>query len=426
MIQAAYIVPHPPLAVPAVGGGRQRDIQDTLEAYDRVAAQIAELAPETLLLLSPHAPVYRDVFRLEGGEQLRGSFAAFGAPQAQYAVPCDTAFLDAVGRAAKGRKVPTLLEATGGLDHGAMVPLHFINSRYTGYRLALVSVSGRDLGSHVALGRCLREAAEGLGRRVVLVASGDLSHKLVPEGPYGFAPEGPEFDRQVTAAMKAGDFEKFLALPEALCENAGECGLRAFAALAGALEGRAWQPEFMSYEGPFGVGYAVCGYRPKDPYVALARQALETFLKTGETIPPPLPEPRQAGVFVSIKKHGELRGCIGTIQPCHGSVAHEIIENAIAAGTKDPRFPPVTLEEWDALTFSVDVLSPPEAIPDASGLDVKKYGVIVRQGYRRGLLLPNLEGVDTVAQQVAIALQKAGIPPTAPYQLERFQVVRHT
>ncbi|HQP46582.1 MAG TPA: AmmeMemoRadiSam system protein A, partial [Flexilinea sp.] len=169
----------------------------------------------------------------------------------------------------------------------------------------------------------------------------------------------------------------------------------------------------------------------EDPYVALAKASLTTYLKTGKymKVPSGLPAEmlnRRAGTFVSLKKNGELRGCIGTILPVRSSVAEEIIHNAVSAGVEDPRFPPVTLNELDDLDFSVDVLSEPEDISSPDQLDVKRYGVIVSSGYRRGLLLPDLEGVDTVEEQIDIARRKAGIPRGEPIRLQRFEVVRHT
>ncbi len=133
----------------------------------------------------------------------------------------------------------------------------------------------------------------------------------------------------------------------------------------------------------------------------------------------------QAGVFVSIKKDGGLRGCIGTIRAVQASVAEEIIQNAISAATEDPRFSPVLKEELPWLSLSVDVLGDAERIDSEDALDVKRYGVIVTNGSRRGLLLPNLDGVDTAAEQVAIAKRKAGILEHENVLLERFEVVRH-
>ena len=213
----------------------------------------------------------------------------------------------------------------------------------------------------------------------------------------------------------------------------------------------------LSYEGPFGVGYGVCAFEPQgvnparrfgtayvqqalermkrqreteDAYVRLARRTIETYVRTGKVpeLPDHLPDEmyrQRAGVFVSIKKDGRLRGCIGTIQPVQESLAEEIVSNAVSASTRDPRFAPIEAGELERLTISVDVLGERERINSMEELDVKRYGVIVTKGHRRGLLLPNLDGVDTVAEQVAIARQKAGIKEQETVELERFEVVRH-
>jgi len=166
-----------------------------------------------------------------------------------------------------------------------------------------------------------------------------------------------------------------------------------------------------------------------NPLVELARQTIEAYVKTGQIIAPPAklsPEMKgKAGVFVSLKKHGELRGCIGTIASTTGSVAEEVIRNAIEAAARDPRFPPVDRTEIPDLEISVDVLSEPEPISSVKDLDVKRFGVIVKSGHRRGLLLPNLEGVDSPEEQIAISRRKAGIGPDEPVELFRFEVRRY-
>lgn len=162
---------------------------------------------------------------------------------------------------------------------------------------------------------------------------------------------------------------------------------------------------------------------------ALARESLIHFLKHGTFLAKPLelPDPLngQAGVFVSFKKKGELRGCIGTFAPTQPTIAEEIIRNAVSAGTEDPRFWPIELEELAELEVSVDVLGAPEQIDSAQELDPKNYGVIVRKGRRSGLLLPDLEGVDTIDEQLSIAMQKAGIRPDEEIDLYRFTVTRY-
>ena len=171
---------------------------------------------------------------------------------------------------------------------------------------------------------------------------------------------------------------------------------------------------------------------PRDEHqlVQLARRTIEAWVREGRVIEPPAPltpeMAEQAGTFVSLHRHGQLRGCIGTTEPTKANVAQEVIGNAIAAATRDPRFPPLRPEELGDLEVKVDVLTPSEFISGPEELDPRRYGVIVQSGWRRGLLLPDLEGVDTAEYQVAIARRKAGIGPDEPVQLHRFEVKRYT
>lgn len=166
------------------------------------------------------------------------------------------------------------------------------------------------------------------------------------------------------------------------------------------------------------------------PLVQLAKDAVELYIREKRTLTVRFRElpgelNKRAGVFVCLKVRGELRGCIGTFQPAEPTIAGETVRNAISAATCDPRFPCVTATELDSLEYTVDVLTPPERITDVRELDTRRYGVIVQSGSRRGLLLPDLEGVDTVEHQVGIAMQKAGIPRGSPVDLFRFEVRRY-
>jgi AmmeMemoRadiSam system protein A len=163
------------------------------------------------------------------------------------------------------------------------------------------------------------------------------------------------------------------------------------------------------------------------PVVELAKETVESYIREGKKPKPKglTPEMRErAGVFISLHKHGQLRGCIGTFEPAQDNVAEEIIANAISSSTMDPRFPPVTASELDDLEYSVDILTEPEPVADISQLDPEEYGVIVESGWKRGLLLPDLEGVDSVEEQIAICRLKAGISTDEPIKLYRFRVRR--
>lgn len=460
-IVGAIIVPHPPIIVPTVGRGREAEVQDTIDTYHAAAQQVASWAPEVLIVTTPHLVMYADYFHISPGKGASGDMSAFGASQTRLTVEYDMELRKEIIHQAEnaGIRAGTLGEKDPALDHGTFLPLYFLRDAGVDCPILRIGLSGFSPLEHYQLGQCIARAVETLGRRAVLVASGDLSHKLKDDGPYGYAPEGPVFDRQVTQAMADGDFLKFLTMDAGLCERAAECGLRSFQIMAGALDGLAVSPALLSYEGTFGVGYGVAVFTvtgpdenrrfarqceemerarlaerkaAEDPWVKLARLSLETYVRTGkqlDTLPDGLPGEmtgRAAGAFVSLHTHGQLRGCIGTTGPTTASVAWEIVQNAVSACSMDPRFAPVRADELDSLEYSVDVLGVPEPIDSPAQLDVKRYGVIVSCGGRRGLLLPDLEDVDTVEQQIDIARQKGGISAREHYTLERFEVVRHT
>lgn len=445
-IPGAIVVPHPPVIVPEVGHGREREIEATTQAYQAAARLAASWQPDVLLVASPHTAAYADRFYLAPGPGASGDLAAFGAPQVRLQAAYDEPLRDRLIALAQAEGLPAGTQGARSpvLDHGVLLPLYFLRQAGVTCPIVRMGLSGLSAQAHYRLGRCAAEAVRALGRRAVFVASGDLSHKLRADGPYGYAPEGPAFDGQVTAAMASGDFGRFLTFEPGFCDRAAECGLRAFTIMAGALDGLAVQPALLSYEGPFGVGYAVATFTvtgpdeqrrfagpAQDAWVRLARLALETYVRTGRplhTLPEGLPEAltgQAGGAFVSLHRDGQLRGCIGTIRATTPSVAQEIVQNAVSAGTQDPRFPPVRAWELSSLTYSVDVLGPAEPVSGPEALDVHRYGVIVTCGSRRGLLLPELEGVDTVREQIDIARRKAGIGADEPYTLERFEVVRH-
>ena len=459
-ILGAVIAPHPPLIIPTVGRGREREVQATIDAYRTAAKQVAAWEPEALIITSPHQIMYTDYFHISPGRSAAGDMSTFGAPETRLTIRYDEGLREELVRRAEsaGLRAGTLGERDPFLDHGTFLPLYFLREAGVDCPILRVGLSGFSPLDHYRLGQCITQAVETLGRKAVFIASGDLSHKLREDGPYGFAPEGPEFDCQITEAMAAGDFLRFLTMDPTLCDRAAECGLRSFQIMAGALDGLAVEAELLSYEGVTGVGYGVATFTvtgpnenrrfgeqcaeleqvrlaekkvSEDPWVKLARLSLETYVKTGkrlERLPEGLPAEmtdRAAGAFVSLHAHGQLRGCIGTTGPTTESVAWEIVQNAVSACSHDPRFPPVTVSELDSLEYSVDVLGRSERISSPAELDVKKYGVIVSCGGRRGLLLPDLEGVDTVEQQIDIARQKGGISSREKYTLGRFEVVRH-
>ena len=459
-ILAAFMVPHPPMIVPQVGRGTEAQIEKTKEAYEAAAGQIAQLQPETIIITSPHCVMYSDYFHISPGKTAKGSFSDFGAPEVRFEEEYDAELADEICRIAKREDFPAgkMGERDKRLDHGTMVPLWFVRNRYKSGKIVRIGLSGLPLADHYRLGQMIWEAVENTGRKAVLIASGDLSHKLQAYGPYGYAKEGPQYDERIMDVCGRAAFGELFEFGETFCEKAAECGHRSFVIMAGAFDGMAVRAKRLSHEDVTGVGYGICTFYPgekeenrhfleeylakaqesiqaqrdaADPYVQLAVRTIENYIGNGEItgIPADLPKEmleKRAGAFVSIHEHGKLRGCIGTILPCTDCIAQEIIDNALSAATRDPRFDEIRPEELKWLEVNVDILGDPENIDSPDELDVKKYGVIVTSGRKHGLLLPDLDGVDTVEQQISIAMHKAGIREGEKIRLQRFEVVRHT
>jgi len=453
---AAYVVPHPPIIIKEIGKGETQKITKTVYAYEQIAKEIEKLNPDTIIISTPHNTMYQDYFHVSPGPAAQGNFAQFGHKELHVQVTYDQALRDQIIKKATDKmlSVGTLGEKDAKLDHGVSVPLSFLNNTRNIIRLSL---SGEDFLHHYKYGKAIQEAIDESQKRVVFIASGDLSHVLKKDGPYGYQKEGPIFDEKITNILNKGSFEELLAIDESLANKANECGLRSLMIMAGVLDQRKIDPCLLSYEGPFGVGYAVAKYEVKgidtsknyaniyqeqetkrankrkekeDDYVALARMSLEHYLVHHKYLHVPSNTPKELkdqtqAVFVTLKKHGRLRGCIGTLAPTKKSVAEEIIHNAVSAGLKDPRFPEVRIDELKDLIYSVDVLSTPEDVHSVDELDPINYGVIVLTSRKSGLLLPNLEGVDTVEEQLTIAKQKANIRDDEDYTIKRFKVVRH-
>lgn len=449
-ISGTFIFPHPPIMVEEVGKNEAKRVSSSINSALEASDRIAGMQPDTIVIITPHGTLLKDAMTISSDGRLEGSLARFGAAGVELSFDNDLELVDKIMEQAdkKGtfcipmhEDVKDTYGLEPGIDHGAIVPLYFVNKKYKNFKLVHITYSLLSREQHYKLGIAIRDAILELDRKVVVIASGDLSHRLRSDASAGFDPRGKEFDDSFIELIKAGDVRKLLSMTLDLLEAAGECAYNSTVVLMGCLDGCRVRGEVLSYEGPFGVGYCIAEIhadacedkkqeKSSDPYVKLAIDTLETYVMTGKQIPIPEDLPvemltERAGVFVSLKKYGELRGCIGTIVPTTINIAMEIIQNAISAGTRDPRFLSVEKEELPDLVYSVDVLGEPEPIKSKAELNVKKYGVIVRSSHRSGLLLPNLEGVDTVDYQVAIALQKAGIRKSEPYEMERFEVIRH-
>lgn len=458
-----YLMPHPPIIIPDIGKGEEKKIEETSLACNKIGREVADIKPDTIIIITPHATMFSDAIAISDEEKISGDLSQFRCTNIKMDIPIDKEFNIKLGTACHVEGIPSVLvdsellhryNVNYELDHGSIVPLYFINKYYNDYKLVHITYSMIGDINLYKFGMEIKNVAEKLNRKAVIIASGDLSHKLKEEGPYSYSPYGELFDKALLGNLEKGDVLGAFNMNKTMISEAGQCGLNSVYILLGAMEGKEIKGELLSYEGTFGVGYGVMKlsrqqqdrnyldeltkYKEEklkakldesNTYVKLARENLNHYFSHGKSIEDISNLPKELlnerhGVFVSLKKFGNLRGCIGTIAPTTGSVGEEIIRNSIEAAMSDPRFPEVSEDEMDDIDISVDVLMDSEPC-NKEDLDPKKYGVIVSLGMRRGLLLPDLEGVNTVDEQLQIACDKADIDFDDDYKIERFEVVRY-
>jgi MEMO1 family protein len=441
--------------VPEVGRESVSEVRGSIEGMAELTRRLIASGAETVVLISPHAPLEPDAFVAYEDPVLHGNFANFRAPTVSFEASLDEELLRAIADAAAQEHYEVVGLGSGQrLDHGTAVPLYFLQRNGWTGRVVALGYSFLSNEDHLRFGSCIGKAINQTRRSAGLIASGDLSHRLKLDAPAGYNPTAYIFDDEVVDALRTNSPERIINIDQDLRRNAGECGYRSMLIALGATREQPLICEVIHYEAPFGVGYLVAQltgkrstlqeYPERDIAEAdvdgesfsaanlphLARSAVETYVLRGTQIDSSQAHAEllgaRAACFVSLKTHdGQLRGCIGTIEPARECLAEEIIANAINAAARDPRFSPVSAEELSQLQYSVDVLSAPEPATIAD-LDPAVYGVIVEDesGSHRGLLLPDLEGVDSVAKQIEIASRKAGIPPESPLKLARFRVSR--
>lgn len=462
-INAFYAMPHPPIVIPEVGKGEEKKIKKTSDACHKIANDIADKNPDTIIIVTPHGPVFSDAIAISNGDIIYGNLGKFDAREIEVDLDIDIALTEKIIEYSEIEKLSIVqinkrtCEQYGidyELDHGSIVPLHFICDRLSGFKIIHITYGLLSKIQLYRFGMCIKKAVDESGANAVFIASGDLSHRLSKDDSYKYSAYGVKFDKEILSLLMKGDVIGVFNMDNTMIENAGECGLNCYYIMLGAMNGNSIKGNLLSYEDVFGVGYGVLDFvltegkediynnlleqkkkafikkiENEGLYVRLARESLTYYLMNKKYMDIPdyvtiEMKKLKRGVFVSIKKEGRLRGCIGTIFPSTDNVASEIIRNAVSAGNHDSRFSAVTKDELIELDFSVDILTESQKVK-LEDMNPQKYGIIVRSGKKTGLLLPNLEGVDTVEQQLNIALQKGNISEDEDYIIERFEVIRY-
>lgn len=453
-IPVAALMCHAPIVIPAIGEERAADCARTTAAMAQTAAQLVANAPDVLVLISPHAPRRRQGFGIASGAQLSGGFARFGRADVRLRALGAPEAAQALQRNAFARGLQTFDARATDLDHGALVPLYFVNE--AGYRgpVLLLALPVPGTGTEPAIGRAIADAAAELGQRWAVLASGDMSHRLCEGAPAGYDPRAERFDATVRSLIESGELPRLAAIAADLRELAAEDVVDSCVVAAAAVDFDATGCRVIDYEGPFGVGYleailhererpsvrrdragfsdardtAVSSFAdPRASLLVIARSAIAAHLAGEPYEPLPLPPPWDSarGVFVTLRTQaGDLRGCVGHVEPGYATLAAEVASCAVAAATRDTRFAPVAPGELADLRVELSLLTPPEPIADPNALDPERYGVVVAAGTRRGVLLPAIEGVANAREQLRIARHKAGIPPGEPASLARFEVLK--
>jgi len=468
----AGLMPHAPVLVPGVGGDRLADVAATVRAMATVARRAVAAQPETLVLVSPHSPRRPGAFGLWRTSQLRGSLEKFGSPEDRVDLPLDRTFADALELEAARRGLHTWHIADKSLDHGAVVPLCYLVAAGWKGPTVILSLNYPGEGGLEELGQAIAAVAEEQHRRMAIIASGDMSHRLTPAAPSGFHPDGRRFDEALIALLRQGAYREIERidshLEETAAEDAADSTRIAVTAAGYQTEGH----EVLSYEGPFGVGYGVAilfesksagdsdsalalnrsrererveisestrsrSWLPKSlthsevlgslsDLPVVARCAVEAALGAGPKAPPFEAAGEltgRHGVFVTLHtEKGKLRGCIGSLAPTEKDLVEETWRLAVAAASHDYRFEPVTAAELPRMHFSVTVLGELEPVASPAELNPAVYGVVVTAADgRKGVLLPDIAGIDSVAEQIAIARDKADIGSDEPVELQRFR-----
>lgn len=316
-------------------------------------------------------------------------------------------------------------------EHSIEVQLPFLQYFQKDIKLVPIVLAHASGAIYKEIGNTIARAIQDQKREVVIIASSDMTH-------YEPQRSAQEKDNQAITAMLSLDENNLIEKIQEL--NISMCGYAPVVSMITAVKALgAKKAELVKYQtsgditGDYSsvVGYAgLLFLNPElSPIVKLAKEAVEVYINDGNIISPPIKltneMKKKAGVFVSLHKFGQLRGCIGTFAATKENVAEEIIANAISSATRDPRFPPVATVELDDMEYSVDILTKPKSVKEKSKLHPKKHGLIVECDSRKGLLLPDLEGVDTVDKQIDICCQKAGISPNEPIKLSFFRVKRY-
>ena len=446
-IPLVALMPHAPVLIPEVGRGRERRARCTVEAMWKIARCIVERSPDRIVIVSPHTPRKPHSVAVWQTPSLRGTMERFGNSGTSVSLPNDSAFAGFLEDELDHCGVPAWSIESGPLDHGVSVPLYFLNRCGWSGNTVAIGLSQPSNAFHDQIGRAIRRTASNSSGRTVVIASGDMSHRLIPGAPAGYHPGAADFDGRFVSIVERGEYPRLRALDAGLQECAAEDVVDSTIISLASVHFSSRGHRFLSYEGPFGVGYSVAILYDAHDSEAREDNRQTTAMEepTGEILPEVARASlharlsgqswtngfalndylsRRSGVFVTIRdRHRRLRGCRGTLVPSCCNLVEETAAVAVSSALRDNRFQPVQPLELPELSFEVSVLHAAEKVSSWADLNPVDFGIIVTaSGGRRGLMLPGVDGLETVAVQIEATLRKAAISSEEPFAIERFRV----
>lgn len=443
-----YILPHPPMMIPQIGKGEEVKLESTIRAISNVMDEIAQIKPETVVIISDKAPYYSDYIHMFSKGKKSGDLSEFGAKEIDFTAEYDIKLQKNIDKIAKNFAFPGGLDKAdyAKIDYATIIMLYFLAQKYVEFNIVNIGLSNLSLNDHYTMGKIIKRAADELDRKVVCIAACDTGRDadftkefidILENNPNDI------FKEELQDTFLQFDIAKALAMLNGT-----------FGDLNGE-KNNTLKTDVINFENPFEVGYLVASiqanqdgssdiivkdeskYEKEDECIKLARNAVETFLQTKDIV---LAEElingeselykEKAAVFVSIYNNDNIRGCIGSFTPIQKDIANEVVANAINAATRDVRFMPVTAKEIKNLSFVIDVIKKEKSVDFLEELDVKKYGVIItsKEG-KKGIILPNQIQIDSVDIQLSILKKQVGLPEDAAFkvdfELTKFEIERH-
>ena len=446
------VVPHTPFMIPEISREKASKAKNTQEALNSLAVKLSKVNPDVLIFITPQLDTQSDMesraIGINCAPSLNGNLRQFKDTTIQYEYNNDFILAHYIISLCRQIGFPVIVTDRYNqkpLEYSVVAPLYFLASKLKNKFLINIRVASFDAAFHYQLGQVIAKTIESCGQKVAVIASGDLAHNL-SEKKENYDPAAKEFDKSIINCLKEVNFDKFSNIPSDIIDKSGEFGYLPIATLLGIFKDTKSKFDLLSYEAPFGLGYMVGVLQPAGTQplslgmydmpkskvkvsvknlADLARKAVETYITTKEMInvhEMSLKEERaqKSGVFVTINSKNNLRGCVGTIRAYHENIIEETIQNSISAAVRDKRFAPISKEEFQSLSYAVNIIDEPEVVTDMEEMDPLKYGLIVSNGYRQGILLPNIEGIRTIEEQLGNAMIKADIIQGEPVWLYKF------